>query len=67
MSIGFTTLPAVLATMSSASRIGTPEESSVPIVRVKRATAILRMTSPMIGAFKSRPWKKRLPLGLRYA
>ena len=44
------TLPAVLATISSASRMGTPDESSVPSVRVKRATAILRSTGPMTGS-----------------
>ena len=49
MAFSTTLLPAVLATTSSASRIGTPEEISVPSVRVKRATATLRMTGPKIG------------------
>jgi hypothetical protein len=40
MALSITTLPALLATISSASRMGTPDESSVPSVRVKRATAI---------------------------
>ncbi len=39
-------LPADLATISSASRMGTPEESMVPSVRVKRATATLRTSGP---------------------
>jgi hypothetical protein len=34
-----TRLPAERAVMSRPSRIGTPEEMSVPSVRVKRATA----------------------------
>ena len=60
-----TTLPAVLATISSASRIGTPDESSVPSVRVKRATAILRSTGPMIGhACSIILWKSRFPLAV---
>ena len=37
-----TTLPAVSRQMSSASRIGTPDAISVPSVRAKRATMILR-------------------------
>jgi hypothetical protein len=41
-----TTLPEVLATISSASRMGTPEASRVPSVRVKRATAIFWSTGP---------------------
>ena len=44
-----TLLPAVRAVMSSASRIGTPEETSVPSVRVKRATADFRMSEPKTG------------------
>ncbi len=42
-----TTLPAALPVMSMACRIGTPEVMSVPSVREKRATASLRMISPM--------------------
>ena len=57
------TLPAVFATMSSASRIGTPEASSVPSVRVNRATAIFCITGPMIGMRRMSLWKKRFPFG----
>src|SRR6267142_2048442 len=39
ISFSTTTLPAVRATISSASRIGTPDESMVERVREKRATA----------------------------
>ena len=48
------TLPAVCAVISSPSRIGTPEEIRVPSVRVKRATAPFRSTSPSTGIFSSR-------------
>ena len=48
-------LPAVRAVMSSASRIATPEASSVDNVRQKRATAILRMRTPKTGIFRIRP------------
>ena len=54
------------ATISSASRMGTPEESSVPRVRVKRATATLRITGPMSGSLRtiasqtSRPFVVRM-------
>ena len=44
-----TVLPAVFATTSMASRMGTPEEIMVPSVRVKRATATLRMSGPKMG------------------
>ena len=37
-----TLLPAVLAVISRPSRMGTPDATRVPSVRVKRATAILR-------------------------
>ena len=37
-------LPAVRAVMSSASRIDTPDASSVDSVRQNRATAILRIS-----------------------
>ena len=43
------TLPAVLPTISRASRIGTPDDSRVPRVRVKRATAIFCITGPTSG------------------
>ena len=52
-SSSITTFPAVRAQMSSASRIGTPDWSSVPSVRVKRATAILRKTGPITGKVKN--------------
>ena len=44
-------LPAVRAVISRPERIGTPEAISVPSVRVKRATAPLRSTSPSTGIF----------------
>ena len=47
-----TRLPAERAVMSSPSRIGTPEEISVPSVRVNRATATLRMSMPTTGIFR---------------
>ena len=46
-------LPAVRAVMSSASRIDTPEASSVDSVRQKRATAILRISMPRMGSFST--------------
>ena len=49
MAFSTTELPAVLATTSRASRIGTPEEIIVPSVRVNRATATLRMSGPNTG------------------
>ena len=55
------TLPAVRATISSASRMGTPDESRVPRVRVKRATAILRKTPPITGRCSITLWMRRLP------
>ena len=59
-----TVLPAVLATISIASRIGTPDVSSVPMVRVKRATTTLRSTGPSTGAFSSMPSNVSRPLGV---
>ena len=50
-----TRLPAVLAVISSPSRIDTPDEISVPSVRVKRDTADLRSTSPSTGTLSSKP------------
>src|SRR3989454_12666135 len=44
-----TMLPAVRAVISRPSRIDTPEEISVPSVRVKRETADLRSRSPSTG------------------
>jgi hypothetical protein len=48
-----TRLPAVRAVISSPSRIDTPEEISVPSVRVKRDTADLRISGPSTGARSS--------------
>ena len=44
-----TMLPAVRAVISRPSRIDTPEEISVPRVRVNRDTADFRSTSPSTG------------------
>ena len=44
-----TLLPAVRAVMTRASRIGTPEETRVPSVRLKRATEDFRMRPPKTG------------------
>ena len=44
-----TLLPAVRAVISRPPRMGTPEEMSVPSVRVKRATEPLSRTSPSTG------------------
>ena len=51
--------------MAMASRMGTPELSSVPSVRVKRLTAILRITGPMIGPFRKTVCQKRFPRSVR--
>ena len=51
MALSTTALPEVRAVMSKPSRIGTPLEISVPSVRVKRATAILRISIPISGSF----------------
>ncbi len=57
-------LPAVFAVTSSASRMGTPEEIIVPSVRVKRATATLRITAPISGIFRITLSRILRPLGL---
>src|SRR5438034_10090318 len=49
-----TRLPAERAVMSRPSRMGTPEEIRVPSVRVKRATATLRISMPMTGTFSAK-------------
>src|SRR4029078_9792473 len=59
--VGITMLPAVLAVISSPSRIDTPEEISVPSVRVKRDTADFRRMSPSTGALSIRPSIWSLP------
>ena len=56
-----TRLPADRAVMSSPSRIGTPDEMSVPSVRVNRATATLRISIPMTGTFKRNASMTLLP------
>ena len=43
------------------SRIGTPEEIRVPRVRVKRATAILRISMPTTGTFSRKVSIAMLP------
>src|SRR2546430_11191926 len=48
-----TMLPAVRAVISRPSRIETPDEISVPSVRVKRETADLRSRSPSTGSLSS--------------
>ena len=63
MPASITTMPAVRAQMASASRMGTPDCSSVPSVRVKRATAILRSTGPMMGSLSIVEWTVRFPPG----
>ena len=47
-----TRLPADRAVMSNPSRIGTPDARSVPMVRVKRATATFLISVPMTGTFR---------------
>src|SRR5947209_9492852 len=42
---------AVSRTIESASRIGTPEEMSVPRVRMVRATMLFSMSEPMTGMY----------------
>ena len=59
-----TLLPAVRATMSIASRMGTPEDSRVPMVRVKRATTTLRSTGPSTGSFSKMPSKVSRPFSV---
>ena len=58
-----TALPEVRAVMESPSRMGTPEVISVPKVRVKRATAILRKSMPSTGRLSSSLSKKYRPFG----
>jgi hypothetical protein len=53
MPCSMTQLPELLATISMASRMGTPDESSVPSVRVKRATAIFFIVGPITGSCSS--------------
>ena len=57
-----TALPAVRAVISSASRIGTPDDTRVPNVRQKRATAIFFKTLPKTGSLRSIPSRTRRPL-----
>lgn len=46
--------------------MGTPDERSVPSVRVNRATAIFRRTSPTMGMRSIARWMMRRPLSFRY-
>ena len=55
-------LPAVRATISSPSRIGTPLEISVPSVRVNFATATLRTMIPTTGSLSAMASSWRSPL-----
>ena len=59
-------LPAVRPVIVSASRIGTPDETSVPSVRVKRAIAVLRIKSPKIGTRSMNLSMRNLPRSVRY-
>ena len=58
-------LPAVRAVIVSASRMGTPEETSVPSVRVKRAIAVLRIRSPKTGTRSRKPSIGERPRSVR--
>ncbi len=60
-----TLLPAVAAVMRRPSRIGTPDCTSVPSVRVKRATATFRMSGPKIGTLSTRASMVDLPFSVR--
>ena len=60
-----TLLPEVLAVISSASRIGTPDDTSVLSVRVKRAIDDLRIRSPKTGDCRNDAVDRQAPvLGL---
>src|SRR5690349_12552514 len=59
-----TRLPDVFAVISRPSRIDTPDEISVPRVRVKRDTADLRTTSPRIGRRSSSLSTAIVPAGV---
>ena len=48
-----TALPEVLAVIDKPSKMGTPEVISVPRVRVKRPTAILRSSVPITGMWSN--------------
>ena len=60
-----TLLPAVVAVMRSPSRIGTPDCTRVPSVRVKRATATFRRRRPKTGTFSNRASMVDLPFSVR--
>src|SRR3989304_1735163 len=63
-----TRLPAVRAVMRRPSRIGTPDETSVPRVRVKRATDTFRISVPNTGSLSTRgSLSDRPPSVLSYA
>ena len=61
-----TALPEVRAVMSKPSRMGTPLEIKVPSVRVKRATAIFRISMPISGIFKTMVSIAMRPCGVPY-
>ena len=56
-----TRLPAERAVIRSPSRMGTPEEISVPSVRVKRATETFRISMPMTGTLSRKASITLLP------
>src|SRR5213594_2209315 len=56
-----TALPAVLAVMSSPSRMGTPLDINVPRVLVNRATAIFLINMPSTGSFRTMVSSTRRP------
>ena len=61
MALERTRLPVVSRVMTSDWRIGTPEESSVPRVRVKRETAERWARVPMTGSLSLSASKKYAP------
>src|SRR5437667_110985 len=61
-----TALPAVLAVMSSPSRMGTPLDINVPRVLVNRATAIFLINMPSTGSFRTMVSSTRRPCGVPY-
>src|SRR5262249_39852379 len=62
-----TLLPAVRAVMTRASRIGTPEDTRVPRVRLKRATADFRISAPNTGTRRRKRSIQKWPSSVRYA
>ena len=60
-----TLFPAVRAVMRRPSRMGTPEETRVPRVRVKRATATLRIRVPITGTLRRSASMVACPFSVR--